>query len=405
MPQALRAAWTRIGAALKGVPPYFWYILILLVVSRVTLTGIGMMSRWTMLELTTARPSELSGGYSDKLWLDVWAVWDSGWYLDIAQRGYSAHSISKLVAASALPGQYNYAYFPLYPMLMRAAGSVLRGDYCLGGFLVSNLSLAVALVFLYKLVSLEAGPETARRSVRYLLLFPMSFFFSGVFTESLFLMLAVICFYAARKGAWFWVGVAGFFLTLTRSIGLLVLLPLLVEYLAARRFRLRQIRSDILWLGLLPLGMGVFMAYTWHLTGDWLAFYHVQAAWGHRLVNPLGVILQGLTTTTPTPTLFVRFPLGLVAVLLILTVLFCRRLPASWTILSLLLIVLPLLSNEPSYIFSGNYPRYAAVAFPVYIVLAKITSNRLVDAALMTASVLLLGFMMSFWCCGSMLVY
>ena len=41
---------------------------------------------------------------------ETFAAWDSGWYFDIAQRGY-------YWSAS---GQSSLAFFPLYPMLMRA---------------------------------------------------------------------------------------------------------------------------------------------------------------------------------------------------------------------------------------------------------------------------------------------
>jgi hypothetical protein len=383
------------------VPPYIWYVLILLGISRVALTGIGMMSRWTMLELTTARPSDLSGGYSDKLWLDVWAVWDSGWYLDIAQRGYSADSISPLVAKTALPGQYNYAFFPLYPMLMRAAAFVLGGNVCLGGFVVSNAAFFVSGVLLYKLVLMDSDALTARRAIRYLIAFPTAFLFSAVLTEGVFLMLALACFYAARKRAWMWAGAMGLLLSLTRNTGVLALVPLLYEYLESRQFRVRRIRASILWLALLPAGLGMFMAYNHHLTGDWLAFLHVQKAWDRTLANPFTLVWRGLMT----PVMVVRLPVVFVLALLALTVVFCRRVPVSFTLLSLLWLLLPMSGFGNDLPLTGTLARYVTVVFPAYVLLAKITRNTTVDTILMTVFLLLQGFLVGFWTCGSMLVF
>ena len=59
----------------------------------------------------------------------------------------------------------------------------------------------------------------------------MSFFFSAVYTESLFLALSAGCFYLARRERWVWAGVLGGLAAATRSIGVLLVVPLAVLYL------------------------------------------------------------------------------------------------------------------------------------------------------------------------------
>ncbi|WP_269851356.1 hypothetical protein [Methanosarcina horonobensis] len=161
--------------------------------------------------------------WTNNVWLDIWGVWDTGWYLDISQNGYTARPLDELISF-----QTNVVFFPLYPLLMRFLGSIIGNQYT-AGVIISNFSLIVACIYLYKLVRLDSDESSAFRSVKYLLLFPISFILSGVFTESLYLALALMCFYYARTGKWQLAGIFGFFLSLTRSVGVLIVLPLLYE--------------------------------------------------------------------------------------------------------------------------------------------------------------------------------
>jgi len=106
--------------------------------------------------------------------------------------------------------------------------------------------------------------------VKYLFLMPTGFVFSGVLTESLFLVLSVAAFRAAQVGVWWAAGVAGGLAALTRPTGVL-----------------------------LPAGLGVFMLFNWHLTGDPLAFVHTQKAWMKSLSNPVEVLLRGVGADVP----------------------------------------------------------------------------------------------------------
>ena len=108
--------------------------------------------------------------------------WDSVWYLAIAADGYG--------------GGAREAFFPLYPLVVRLAG-VPFDSALVGGALASTVLLAVALVVLHRLVALDHGRAVARNAVLVTALFPMSFFFSAVYSESLFLALSVGAVYAA----------------------------------------------------------------------------------------------------------------------------------------------------------------------------------------------------------------
>lgn len=147
--------------------------------------------------------------------------WDAIWYLTIAQHGYQ-HS-------PALPD-----FFPLYPLLIRAL-SWSAVSAVVAGVLISLVAFWIGLELVYRLVDWDFGSRAATASVWLLALFPMSFFFSAVYTEALFLALSAGCLYLARREHWLWAGILGGCASATRSIGILLVVPLGVLYVEQLR--------------------------------------------------------------------------------------------------------------------------------------------------------------------------
>ncbi|MDR7610786.1 MAG: mannosyltransferase family protein, partial [Armatimonadota bacterium] len=169
------------------------------VVSRATLWLIGLVSREVLQPFLPQQ--EPGAPFTENPFLAVWGHWDTRWYLDIARRGYSPERLP-------YTGEANYAFFPLYPLLMRALGPVV-GDVYLAGIVVSNLSLVAAAVLLYRLARLDGDELAAERSVKYLVLLPTAFVFSAVLTEALFVALSVAAFLQARRDRWWAAGALG----------------------------------------------------------------------------------------------------------------------------------------------------------------------------------------------------
>jgi hypothetical protein len=321
--------------------------------------------------------------------LDIWGVADTEWYVDIAKNGYTATTI--------MQGQANYNFFPLYPMLMRALGRLV-GDPFLAGVLVSNAALALACVVLYRLVRLDEDDELAVRSAKYLLLFPTSFVFSGVLSESLYLLLLVGGIYAARQRRWPAAGMLGGLLSLTRSAGVLVVLPMAYEYYLAVRTGAGARARDALCLLLIPCGAVLFAAYQYHLTGDPLAYLHVEASWNNAF--------RAAKTPAPgvDPAILARlavvamFVLGAFAYLVVSR----RALRVSYWLVGMYTVLLPVAVAGPSQLLGT--PRYIAEAFPLYILLAK-TSARTPRADQTLAPLLAAGqgFLMAIWTNGGYL--
>jgi hypothetical protein len=362
--------------------PEYKYIFWLFLATRIVLTAVGTLAR-----IFIKGPHNFV--YSKFIWLAVWGVWDSGWYLPLAKYGYSA-----IISNSpATLGQANYAFFPLYPLLIKIFEIVIR-NYYIAGLLVTNISLIIACVYLYKLARLDFDQEISLRAIQYCLLWPVAFIFSGVFTESLYLALAIAAFYYARKNNWLVACILGFFLALTRPLGALIVIPLLYEYLRLINFYFKNIGRQIFYFFLIPLGLALFSYYNYILTKNPFAFLQIQGAWGRQLVNPIRLIWGGLFHGDITSIFNSLFVLSVIS----LVIIFYKKFRGSYLIFIAYSIIVPLLFGLESM------PRYILVIFPLFILLAQITKNKFVNYSLSTTLFLAQCILMVFWTTGFNLV-
>jgi hypothetical protein len=306
------------------------------------------------------RPLSTSRGVTN-----MFSRWDAGWYLSLARDGY--HFV---------PGQQsNAAFFPLYPLLIRFVHTFSPGDsdgsWLNAGILVSNVMLLVGLTYLFLLVRMDFDAPTARRSVLYALVFPTTLFFSAVYTESSFLAVTVACIYYARKGQWWIAGLLAGLATVTRSPGVVVALPLGIEYLRQKDFKLRKLSWDVLALSFVPLALAGFLLFMqWHF-GNAFATRDAQFAWSRTAT--------GLQWPWTTAMEFFRAPVTLhggpyslvdltFAVLcFFLCIVAAVRLPVVYSVLA-----------ASCFLFTigwgsfGSMSRYSLALFPIFVVLAVI---------------------------------
>jgi hypothetical protein len=370
-----RSRWSELGETL-----------LLLAATRAVLVLIGLVSRALLAPLRT---EPYPWNYSKSLWLAIWGVWDSGWYLDIAQFGYSAAGRTD----PEILNQANYAFFPLYPLTLRALGPLVGGPFN-AGLIVSNVSLVGACLALRRLVALDHDAATARRAVRYLILFPTAFILSGVFSESMFLALSLAAFLFVRRDRPLLAGAAGYFAALTRPVGVFLVLPLALAYWKERRDHRQPLPLRAGWLALVPLGLATFAAYNYVLTGHALAFARIQTSWGHTLGSPLTVLVRGLGEADVSA----RFSAWMTLAAIALLVAGARRLGLAYCVLSLFFILVPLAAGL------NSMPRYLLAVFPIPILLARFGERRNVDEVLTASLALLQGFLMVFWANGFGLV-
>ena len=160
-------------------------------------------------------------------WLNAWANWDGQWYLKISRLGYTTRQSS--------------AFFPLYPLFVRVLAPLFAHSSLIAGVALSVAFFVAAMYLLYRLIVIDYGPRVAAWTVIFASLFPTSFYFQAVYTESLFLLTTVACLFFARREQWLWAGLAGFCAALTRNTGVLLLLPMAMFYFGARDGKLRRL--------------------------------------------------------------------------------------------------------------------------------------------------------------------
>jgi hypothetical protein len=210
----------------------------------------------------------------------AWERFDALWFLRVATGGY-------------VDGDGSAAFFPLYPLLTRGVSFVLGGHPLAAALLISHASFFAALVIFYLLTESEHDEATARRAVLYLAVFPTAFFFVAPYSESLFLLLAVSSLAAARRGRWALAGVAGALASATRSVGVLLPLPLAVEAIHRWRERRESPIGPLLWSAVAALGIAAYLLFWGWKSGDWLAPLHQQAQWQREPTLPWETIASG----------------------------------------------------------------------------------------------------------------
>ncbi len=285
------------------------------------------------------------------------ANFDGVLYLRIAQNGYS---------------QYEQAFFPFYPLAIRLF-SLLTHNHFLSALLISNLSFILSLYLLRRLL-LKLKVPHSNWVLLFYCFFPTSYYFSAVYTESLFLLLLLLSFIKP---------IFSIFASATRLIGLFLAIPL---------------------KSLLPLvGFAAYSYYLYRTTGDFLFFFHAQPYFGANRSTNLILLPQVAYRYLKIFFLadhnfqyfiaLLEFLIFFLFFFILLYQLFTRRyLPL--TIFSLLSLLLPTLTGT-----FQSVPRYILICLPVFFAFAQIKSS-LLRYLLLFTFILLRFFLFSFFIQG-----
>lgn len=238
----------------------------------VPLVAIFLASRAVLLFIawltaTVAEPTQ----HIDAALGSLLCRWDCFWYLDVATDGYSMAEFEKV------PGETDFAFYPLFPLLMRAVAPLYSGNALHAGIVVANACFVVALGYVYLYArELALDRRAALLAVWLICVFPQSIAFSAPFTESTFLMLLAAAMYHFRHSQYFLAGVAAALLSATRANGIFF-----VVFAVAWLWRHGGLRvflapwrepEKLVPIVLAPLGMFLFLGYCFLATGD--AFAH-----------------------------------------------------------------------------------------------------------------------------------
>lgn len=346
-----------------------------------------------------------------------WVRWDAQWFIATAQHGYPWKLFANRDYSTV-------AFFPLYPLLIRLVGLTgLRLD--VAAMLISNLSCFGALYYLYRLVRIDRSAEVAARTLWLLALFPTAIAFFIPYTESLYLLCAVLTFWYLRQRRWLAAAIAGALGALTRQSGIVLALPYLVEWYAVSR-QGPDLGAGRRWLPtvswgaalrslapilVMPLAVAAHLAYLWHATGSPVAFLHVQRAWHRQLSWPWdGVIATVQRWALPDSTghqtghqVHIVMELVVLAVFLSLLVVGARMVRPSYTVYAaavwLAALISPAIADD-YWLPVMSSSRFALSVFPSFIVLALLLRRPGAYQAWVTVSAMLLSFWSAYFVLG-----
>lgn len=300
-------------------------------------------------------------------YLFSWANFDGEHYLSIAIFGYK---------------NLEQAFFPMYPLLISIFAKPFSTELLsslinstIVGLIISNISFLLSLLLLFNLLRIDYSRKIVYLTLTFILVFPTSFYFGAVYNESLFLLLCVLSFLNARKGRWFWAAFFGFLSSTTRIFGLLIFPALLIE-----AYQQRANLSKVVWIFLIPSGLGLYMLYQYFTVGDALAFYHLQKLVGEQHQSELTLLPQVyyryvkmlLTTDKFNPiyqTVLLEFIVGITFFGLPLYG-YLKKVRLSYILYALMGFLLP--SVQGSF---SSVPRYVIVFFPSFLILALIVDK------------------------------
>lgn len=348
-------------------------------VSRRTDGGIILLFTLSLLvHLGIAVSARLLSGKSVNLFeaLQVYNEIDSRYYLNIAQKGYG------------LPDEngdfLHLVFFPGYPLLARAFMMIFQGE-ALSGYLASWVPFMLSGPVLYRLLRLDCDHTKAMRILVLMCLMPAAVFYSFPMSESLFLLLTVLCLYLARTHRWFTAGIVGMMTAFTRSAGVLLVVPLFFEGIRQLQnvYGRKKKAQFFIYCGVSILtvlfGTLAYLCINYSVMGNPLIFMQYQKAHWHQQMSwffstastQIGYAVSYFSESPnvfwglSVPNLFVGFSS-------VILMLLCRKkIRASYTIW---FIIYYAVCYGASWLLSG--PRYMAVFFPLAIAMEELPVRR-----------------------------
>ena len=390
----------------RRVPRWFTVPFVAFVLTRLLVVGALYLPRAAGIVLFESPTFNFAPMSDVPAPLQPWARWDSGWYVRIADQGYD------YVRGSILPEDNDVAFFPLYPVLIHSVTWGV-GNSLLAGLIISNTCFLLALMLLYRFTEVTFNAVVAARTVLYLALFPTAFFFSAVYTESLFLLLSLITAWYSFHHRWLLAAFSAALASAVRAQGVLLMLLVGLEWIRAnggtaalmtafRQSFTRTLRlhiGSLVSIALIPSGLLLYMLYLQVTFGNAFAFNDALHVWGRQTVGPWNAIANALAATfSPQPEKAILPYYRLLEI----TAFFAGMILCYWVYrrmgLSYALYCLTSIWVTASGRIEGQL-RYGIMLFPLFMVMAAYARSRfnLVYCALCLVLLPLFAFFFTNW--------
>jgi hypothetical protein len=295
----------------------------------------------------------------------VWPIlatqWDSDWYLGIADHGYTAELGTAYDAN-------NLAFFPLYPVLVKAVAAFTPGTRASTGLAIAVIASVFAAWAVFAVGDRLHGRRTGILLTTLWAALPVGLVQWMGYTESLFTALAAWSLYAVLTGRWLWAGTLAALAGLTRPTGVAVAVAVTLTALLAlhrRPFAPRALAAA----ALAPLGWCGYVGWVGLRLGRWDGYFAVQRLWHNELDGGRETLrlMRELLGRDSTPELFlVMVTLTLIAAVVLFALSVWDRQPLPLLLFTGTLLAIVLCSG-------GVYfprARFLLPAFPLLLPLA-----------------------------------
>lgn len=311
------------------------------------------------------------------------ATWDAEHYLLLSHDGYTR-------------GVPSCAFYPLWPMAIRAFSLCTLGNHILAGLLFANLLSLGAWVLFYKVVTRRFGDPVASWSVALLIAFPGSLFYQFPYSEALFFALLMVLWFALESKRFGLACTSALLLPLARGVGVFTVLPIAFYWFTECRTVLKQgnriqnaqgkleyahdipllffkmQRMQFRWLALVLapiLGLSLCFVLMWLWTGNPFEGLVAQRYWGvHSIFNLFNI--PKFAVSFFQPTIWHGFEGSVLDrcafVLLVWCLPIINRLGKDMLAWAFALGVLPAMSGTFT-----SFVRFEALVFPLFVALAR----------------------------------
>ncbi len=290
-------------------------------------------------------------------WLS-WAQWDGGYYYNIATRGYWFFS--------------DYAFFPLYPFLTKFL-NVIFLNLLLTGLLISNISFLLFLIIFYTFLKEKYSKNIAANSVITFLCFPTTFFAVAYYSEGLFLLFMVMVFFFMNQKKILQAAFAIILASLTRSIGTVLVLSLVYNYLSSISFKIKNFPKKVLHLMPSTFGILLYTTYLFYKLNNPFGFISVQTLWQRNINDPVSTIIGNIWIifTNPNAPLDQYTDLLITLIFLSLLIFGIKKISSSLWIFSMLVILIPASTGT-----LASMPRYLLASLGVFVILGQLLEEK-----------------------------
>lgn len=279
--------------------------------------------------------------------------WDAKFYMRLAQTGYSIQGMDYTL----------FVFFPLYPYLVKALSWVFQNILYAALFLSFICSVGAGFFFQDLMRHEGFSEQQILKGFLLFCFFPTSIHMILPYTESLFLLLTLFCFWSASQDRWGRVGLAGLLASATRINGLI-----LIPSLGFEAWKQKAWKKGTALL-LVPLGFCFYLGLNWYYLGSPFAFTRIQTQiFRHEFVWPwehVGYVLSKIYSMPVGVERTTQFEFRLLAMGLTIGLLLMgwRTLKAKYQIYAWLNVALFMFTKA-----AISVPRYSFLIFPLIFI-------------------------------------